>query len=343
MLIAEKFHPLPIMIWHLQSQQSPMNSSSIINVGAEFLQEMDMSSSKTSIYSALVANLLIATTKFVAAVITGSSAMVSEGIHSVVDTTNEFLLLLGIKKSKKKADDKRPFGYGKELYFWSFIVSILIFSVGAGISFYEGITHFQHPGLIENPLWNYIVLGVAFLFDGISFIIALKNFNKHRGQEAFWTTVTKSKDPTLFVVLFEDTADVLGLMVAFLGVYLGHVYKNPYFDGMASILIGVILTGVSILLTKESRSLLMGEIAPPETIKKVIQIAESNKTIERIEQHLSMVLSPKETLLILKPSIKKNVSAEDVIAAIRSIEQEIKTAFPHFKQIYIEPTKLDTT
>jgi cation diffusion facilitator family transporter len=302
-----------------------------------------MSSSKTSIYSALVANLLIATTKFVAAVVTGSSAMVSEGIHSVVDTSNEFLLLLGIKKSKKKADAKRPFGYGKELYFWSFIVSILIFSVGAGISFYEGITHFQHPALIKNPLWNYIVLGVALLFDGTSFIIAVKNFNTHRGKEAFWVSVTKSKDPTLFVVLFEDAADVLGLIVAFLGVYLGHVYKNAYFDGIASILIGVILTGVSISLTKESRSLLMGETAPPETIKKIIRIAESNKTIERVEQHLSMVLSPKETLLILRPVIKKNVSAADIVTAIQAIEHEIKAAFPHFRQIYIEPTQASSS
>ena len=297
-----------------------------------------MASSKTAIYSALAANFLIAITKFVAAIVTGSSAMVSEGIHSVVDTSNEILLLLGIRKSKRAPDAKRPFGYGKELYFWSFIVSIMIFGVGAGVSFYEGITHFQHPNAIENPLWNYIVLGVAFLFDGTSFIIALKNFNKHRGDLSFWTAVRKSKDPTSFVILFEDAADVLGLIVAFLGVYFGDLYGNPYLDGVASIIIGLILTGVSIVLTRESWSLLMGETAPMEVIEKVIRITESNSIIARVEQHLSMVLSPNEILLVLKPGIKSGATADEIVVAIQEIQEEIKTQFPDFKQVYIEPT-----
>jgi cation diffusion facilitator family transporter len=298
---------------------------------------MIMASSKIAIYSALIANLLIAITKFIAAAITKSSAMMSEGIHSVVDTSNEFLLLLGIRKSKKKADDKRPFGYGKELYFWSFIVSILIFGVGAGISFYEGITHLQHPELIRDPLWNYIVLSIAFVFDGISFIIALKNFNRHRGSQPFWRAVRKSKDPTSFVVLFEDAADVVGLTVAFLGVYLGHLYKNPYFDGIASMVIGVILTAVSLLLAKESRSLLMGEPAAPEIIDEVVKIARSNPAVKKIEEHLSMVLSPKEVLLILKPEIKESLSSSEIVEAIQSIKRNIQSRFPNFRQVYIEP------
>jgi cation diffusion facilitator family transporter len=296
-----------------------------------------MSSSKIAIYSALAANLLIAITKFIAAAITGSSAMLSEGIHSVVDTFNEVLLLFGIKRSKKKADDKRPFGYGKELYFWSFIVSILIFGVGAGISFYEGIMHLRHPEAITNPLWNYIVLGVAFLFDGISFIIALKNFNHHRGSQPFWQAVRKSKDPTSFVVLFEDAADVLGLLVAFLGVYLGQVLKNPYFDGIASLIIGGILTGVSLILTKESRSLLMGETASSKTIEKVIKIAESNSTVHTVQEHLSMVLSPEEILLVLKPAIHNDLSSVEITDAIQSIRKNIQMEFPDIRQVYIEP------
>ncbi|HET7896241.1 MAG TPA: cation diffusion facilitator family transporter, partial [Flavisolibacter sp.] len=236
-----------------------------------------MASSKTAIYSALVANLLIAITKFVAAAVTRSSAMVSEGIHSVVDTTNEILLLLGLKKSKKKADAQRPFGYGKELYFWSFIVSILIFGVGGGISFYEGVTHLQHPEPIRDPLWNYIVLGVAIVFDGTSFVIALKNFNRHRGDTPFWKAVKKSRDPSSFVVLFEDAADVLGLMIAFAGVYLGHRFNNPYFDGVASLLIGLLLTAVSLVLTRESRSLLMGETASPQALQQIVKMAEENE------------------------------------------------------------------
>jgi cation diffusion facilitator family transporter len=298
-----------------------------------------MASSKIAIYSALGANLLIAITKFIAAFSTKSSAMVSEGIHSVVDTSNEVLLLLGIRKSQKKADAQRPFGYGKELYFWSFIVSILIFSVGAGISFYEGITHLQHPEPVKNPFWNYMVLGAAFLFDGTSFIVALTNFNKHRDGQPFWSSVKRSKDPTSFVVLFEDAADVMGLFVAFAGVYLGHLLKNPYLDGVASIIIGSILTAVSIVLTKESRSLLMGETASPQLIQKVVTMAESNEAIEKIADQLSMVLSPNEILFILKPVIKQNISSDKLLQAIQSIKAAIMETYPNIKQLYIEPVE----
>lgn len=296
-----------------------------------------MASTKLAIYSALCANLLIAVTKFIAAIITRSSAMLSEGIHSVVDTLNEILLLVGIKKSHRKADAKRPFGYGKELYFWSFIVSILIFGVGGGISFYEGITHLQHPETIRDPLWNYIVLGFAFLFDGISFIISLKSFNAHRGDTAFWTAVRKSKDPSSFVVLFEDAADVLGLMVAFAGVFFGHLFHNPYFDGIASIIIGLILTAVSLVLSREIRSLLMGETASPQLLQQIVQIAETNDAIENVQQPLSMVLGPEEVLLILKPVIKKDLSSEEIIKAIESIKAVIQKEHSIIKQVYIEP------
>jgi divalent metal cation (Fe/Co/Zn/Cd) transporter len=213
----------------------------------------------------------------------------------------------------------------------------LIFGVGAGISFYEGITHIQHPHLIENPLWNYIVLGFAFLFDGISFIIALRNFNKHRGSQPFWASVKKSKDPTSFVVLFEDAADVLGLTVAFLGVYFGHLLKNPYFDGAASIIIGIILTGVSLVLTRESRSLLMGETAPPDVLKQVLVIVKSNPTVKNIQEHLSMVLSPDETLLVLRLNFKKDLSSMEITTAIQNMKREIQAAYPVIKQLYIEP------
>ena len=297
-----------------------------------------MSSSKLAIYSALIANFIIAITKFIAAAITGSSAMISEGIHSLVDTINEILLLLGLKKSKKKADAERPFGYGKELYFWSFVVSILIFGIGAGISFYEGITHLQHPEPISDPLWNYVVLGIAFLFDGISFIISLRGFNKSRGKTAFWKAVKRSKDPSSFVVLFEDGADVLGLLVAFAGVYFGHQYNNPYFDGVASLIIGVILTGISLILTTESRSLLMGETASPQLLKETKDIAESNDAVVKVKDQLSMILAPDETLLILKADFKKDLSAEQISKASDWIRQRINHKFPVVKQIFIEPS-----
>jgi cation diffusion facilitator family transporter len=296
-----------------------------------------MPTSKLPVYSALAANLLIAISKFIAAGVTGSSAMISEGIHSLVDSFNELLLLLGINKSKKPADEKRPFGYGKELYFWSFIVSILIFSVGGGISFYEGMSHIQHPVPITNPLWNYIVLGSAFIFDGISFVIAFREFNKYKGKKKIWEAVRKSKDPGSFIVLFEDTADLLGLLVAFAGVYLGHLLNNPYLDGIASIIIGLILISISALLIRESRSLLMGETAEPFILNDVILLAKSDMAVNKAFRPLSMYFSPEEIFLVVTISFKENLSGKDISQAIVRIKRSIKEKYPEIKQLFIQP------
>lgn len=297
-----------------------------------------MPSSKIPIYSALAANLAIAVTKFIAASVTGSSAMISEGIHSLVDTINEVFLLLGISKSKKKPDEKRPFGYGKELYFWAFIVSILIFGLGGGISFYEGITHLQHPSPLSNPFWNYIVLGIAFVFDGISFITAVKEFNRQRGTLPFWLAVKRSKDPSTFVVLFEDAADLIGLIVAFLGIYLGHYFNNPYFDGIASIIIGVILTLISLLLARESRSLLMGESVDNSILARVISIVEADESVTSVPSSpLSMYLAPEEIILVLKPVFKSKLTTEEITDSIERIKVNIKKSCPTIARIFIEP------
>jgi len=297
-----------------------------------------MPASKIPVYSALAANLAIAITKFVAAGITGSSAMISEGIHSLVDTSNEILLLLGMNKSKKPADKNRPFGYGKELYFWAFIVSILIFGLGGGISFYEGITHLQHPSSITNPMWNYIVLGFAFVFDGISFITALKEFNRQRKFLPFWKAVKRSKDPSTFVVLFEDAADLLGLIVAFLGVYLGHLFNNPYFDGIASVVIGIILTVISILLARESRSLLMGESIDESILNEVITLAQTDPAVSLINQNpLSMYMAPEEIILLMPVVFKSHLSTPDLTEAIDRIKIQIQNNFPSITKIFITP------
>jgi cation diffusion facilitator family transporter len=298
-----------------------------------------MASSKLPLYSALAANLLIAATKFIAAGVTGSSAMVSEGIHSIVDTLNEILLLLGIRRSKKAPDKKRPFGYGKELYFWSFIVSILIFGVGGGISFYEGVTHIQHPVHITNPLWNYIVLGAALLFDGISFVIALTNFNRMRGEVPFWPAVRKSKDPSTFVVLFEDAADVMGLLVALAGVYFGHRFNAPWLDGIASIMIGLVLTAVSVVLTRESRSLLMGETASAQVLDEVVQITKADPAIRDVQWPLSMYLGPEEIILVLPVAFREDLSTLSIVEASARIKSSINGKFSYFKQIFIEPQR----
>ena len=296
-----------------------------------------MASSKLPIYTALAANLAIAITKFVAAGATGSSAMVSEGIHSLVDTANEVLLLLGIRRSRRPADENRPFGYGKELYFWSFIVSLLIFAVGGGVSFYEGITHLQHPEPIENPQWNYLVLGIALVLDGISLVTALREFNRQRGSEPFWRAVRRSKDPATFVVLFEDAADVLGLVVAFLGVWLGHTLRNPYLDGIASMVIGLILMAVAVLLTRESRSLLMGESAEPAVLDGVMALTGSDPAVARVTRPLSMYLGPEEIILLLPVAFREELTTAEINRAVERIRAAIQRAYPAIRQLFVQP------
>ncbi|HYJ64624.1 MAG TPA: cation diffusion facilitator family transporter [Parafilimonas sp.] len=300
-----------------------------------------MESSKLPIYSALIANIAIAVTKFIAAAITGSSAMISEGIHSVVDTANELLLLLGIAKSKKPADKKRPFGYGRELYFWSFIVSILIFGVGGGIAFYEGVTHLQHPHTIENPMWSYIVLTASLIFNLVSFFIALKAFNKNR-KDNVWQTIKKSKDPSNIVILFEDAGDVLGVAVALAGVYFGYKYQNPYYDGIASIIIGIILTAISFLLARESRSLLMGESVDESIIDAVIKMSEKDEAIEKVFYPLTVYLSPEEIVLVLETVFKDDLNTRQINEAIERIQIKIQKQYPNIKQIFIEPHFADS-
>ncbi|MBD2752777.1 cation diffusion facilitator family transporter [Spirosoma validum] len=302
-----------------------------------------MASTKTAVYTALAANLAIAITKFIAAGVTGSSAMVSEGIHSLVDTLNEVLLLLGMKRSQRPPDDKRPFGYGRELYFWSFIVSVLIFAVGGGVSFYEGVTHLQHPNPIENPTWNYIVLGVALILDGTSLVTALRAFNEQRGSQPFWSAVKSSKNPATFVVLFEDASDVLGLIIAFLGVFLGHELNNPYFDGAASILIGILLTAVSVLLTRESRSLLMGEAADPTIVQNIITTTEANPGVLRSIRAITFQMGPDEIVVIQQVAFRFDISSKDTVQAMAQVRQAVQESEPSVRQVFIEPVFLSTS
>ncbi|RAK00556.1 cation diffusion facilitator family transporter [Larkinella arboricola] len=299
-----------------------------------------MASTKTAIYTALGANLAIAVTKFIAAGVTGSSAMVSEGIHSLVDTLNEVLLLLGMNRSQKPADEKRPFGYGRELYFWSYVVSVLIFAVGGGVSFYEGITHWQHPNPIENAQWNYIVLGIAIVLDTTSLVTAVKAFNAQRGSQPFWSAVKTSKDPATFVVLFEDASDVIGLVLAFLGVFLGHQLNNPYLDGAASILIGLLLTAVSILLARESRSLLMGEGADPAIVQKTAALTEADPDVMTLLQTLTFQMGPEQIVLIQRVVFQPDLKTEAIAEGITRLRQTLQAAEPTIRQVFIEPARL---
>ena len=286
---------------------------------------------------ALAADLGIAAIKFIAAAFTGSSAMISEGIHSVIDSVNQVLLLVGLKQSQKKADEERPFGYGKELYFWSFIVSLLIFTLGGCISFYEGLKRFKRPAGTEDQVLNYIVLAMAFVFTAISAVITLKKFNKQRGKLNFFESIRESKDPSVFIVLLGDLGDLIGLVIAFLGVYLGHVLHNPYYDGVASMIIGVVLVVISLILIHESRSLLMGETISRKTMRKIITLAESDPSIIKVKQHFSMYMAPEEVVLQLIAVFKKDLTTQEITEAIGRIIKNIQQDFPRVKQIFIEP------
>ncbi|OON68221.1 cation diffusion facilitator family transporter [Hymenobacter sp. CRA2] len=298
-------------------------------------------SSKTAIIAALSANLAIATIKFVAAAFTGSSAMLAEGIHSVVDTANEWLLLLGLRKSQRPASEQRPFGYGRELYFWSFIVAVCIFGIGGGISVYEGVQHLRHPTEMSNPLWNYVVLGVAFCFDGASFVVALRTFNAQRAASgmSFWAAFRASKDPSLFVVLFEDAADLLGLIVAFLGVFLSHQLNNPYLDGVASLLIGVILVIVALLLLRENKSLLLGEPAEPALRAQVVALAQADEAVHAVGAPLSTYLSPHEVLLVLPVTFEPALTAAQVTTAVARLQTNIKEHYADVQHVFVQPVE----
>lgn len=297
---------------------------------------MSAHQSKKVIYAALVGNSLIAVCKFIAGGITGSSAMLSEAIHSVVDSGNQLLLLYGIRKSNKAPDDKHPFGYGMELYFWTFVVAILIFAIGSGLSLYKGFIHVQHPEPINSPYVNYVVLLLSMVFEGVAWKIAYKEFNKSRGDMPIFKAIQRSKDPTIFTVLFEDTAAMIGLAIAFLGVAGSHLLGLHVLDGVASIGIGIVLALVAILLAIESKGLLIGEGADPDVIKELREYLQGDVRIKRTNELLTMHFGPNEILLNASLDFEDGLSAETVEAAISEFESEIKGKFPSIRRVFIE-------
>jgi len=292
--------------------------------------------SKKVIYAALAGNALIAVTKFGAAAMTGSSAMLSEAIHSVVDTGNQGLLLHGLRRAKRPADEQHPFGYGMELYFWTFVVAILIFAVGAGISIYEGIINLLDPHPVTSPHINYIVLGLAMVFEAGAWWIAFRDFRPASGRLSFLAAVRSSKDPTVFTVLFEDSAAMLGLIAAFLGIALGQALDLPELDGVASIVIGVILALTAILLAYESKGLLIGEGASPQVLSGVRKIVGNKPGIDRVNELLTMHLGPEDVLLTLSLDFEDRLSSGQVEETITELEDEIKGAFPQVSRVFIE-------
>jgi cation diffusion facilitator family transporter len=297
---------------------------------------MAASSSKTVIYAALIGNGLIAITKFIAAAFTGSAAMLSEAVHSVVDTGNQGLLLYGIKRSNRPPDDRHPFGYGMELYFWAFVVAILIFAGGAGISIYHGVEKILHPHPVENAYVNYIVLALAMVFEAFAWWVAFRAFQVAKGKLGYFEAVRRSKDPALFTVLFEDSAAMLGLIVAMVGIALGQWLDMPILDGVASVLIGVILAVTAALLAYEAKGLLIGEGVEPEVKEGVLAILNRQDDILRVNELRSMHLGPEEVLLTISVDFASGLSADQVEAAISTMEREIKSGYPDVKRLFIE-------
>jgi cation diffusion facilitator family transporter len=298
-----------------------------------------MAESKLAIYGAIAANVAIAATKFVVAGITGSSAMLSEGIHSAVDTFNGVLLLVGIRLSQRPPTVEHPFGHGKELYFWSLIVAVLIFGLGGGVSFYEGIQHIRHPEPMRDPTWNYVVLGLAVLFEGASFLVALRQFRAQSRGAPFWRALEQSKDPTTYTVLAEDSAALLGLAVAALGIYFSHRLDLPALDGAASVVIGLLLAGVAVLLISQARGLLIGEGIRPETARAIRSLAMEQPSVSEVGRVLSMYIGPDDVLAIVDVNFKDGTATGDAADAISAIEQQVRARFPMIRRLFIEASE----
>jgi cation diffusion facilitator family transporter len=262
--------------------------------------------------------------------------MIAEGVHSLVDTVNELLLLYGIYSSNKERDKHHPFGYGRELYFWSFIVAILIFALGAGVSFYEGYIHIKEPAISGNMHWNYIVLGCSMVFEGTSFVIALRQFRKTQGDESLWSAIVKSKDPPDFMVLFEDGAALLGLLVVLVCLVVGHVTGNPYLDGVASLLVGVILTAASALLARESRSLLIGEGISQKTEKAIIDMVKKDPSVVGAPRIFSIYQSPDEVLLLVLLTFKPELTVAVMTDKVEAIKENIRRQYPKIAYIIVQ-------
>ena len=301
--------------------------------------------STIAVIAAIAANIAIGIVKFIASAISGSSAMFSEGVHSIVDSGNGLLVLLGIQRAKKPADPVHPFGHGKELYFWTMVVAILIFALGGGVSMWEGIQAIKAVGpdtKLGDPTMAYIVLIASMILEGVSWTVAVKQFNLARGKTSPLKFIKEAKDPSLYTVVLEYTAAELGLILAFLGLTLGHVLNNPYLDGIAAVLIGVLLASVAVILLRETKGLLIGEGLNLSEIEEVQQIVEGDPAIERCGRVLSMYMGPENLVVAIDAGFKGGIPSDEIPAAIDRIEAGIKSRFPQAKSVFVEAEGLKT-
>jgi len=294
-------------------------------------------SSKKVIYAALIGNLLVAATKFAAAAITGSSAMLSEAVHSLVDTGNEVLLLHGLRRAARPPDQSHPFGHGREIYFWSFVVALSVFALGSGVSLYEGIHHVREPVPITRPVVNYVVLALALVFEGASWRVAFKEFRGEKGQQTFLEAARRSKDPTTFMVLFEDSAAVLGLVIALAGTLAAELLDRPAFDGVASIAIGILLALVAAFLARESKGLLIGEPAQSEVSDAICAIVTAQPGIERANGLFTVHVGPRQVVAGITVDFRDDLTARQVEDIVARVEARVRQAHPEIVSLLIKP------
>jgi len=297
----------------------------------------ESSSSKIAIYAALAGNLLVALTKFVAAALSGSSSMLSEGIHSLVDTGNEVLLLYGLRRAQRRPTTAHPLGYGRELYFWSFIVAVLLFALGAGVSIYQGISRIRAPEPIEHLALNYIVLGLSFVFEGVSWRVSQRAFAAAKGELGWWEAVRRSKDPSKFIVLFEDTAALIGIVIAAAGLYLAESLRLPVFDGIASLLIGLVLAVTAALLARESKGLLIGERADSRTAAAIEALAADEPGVVSANGLLTVQLAPDQIVAALSLEFDDGLATPQIEHAVAAIEQRVRAKHPEVTALFVKP------
>lgn len=296
-----------------------------------------MSESRSTVYVAIAANLVIAAAKLTAAALGGSSAMASEAVHSFVDSANDGLLLVGMRRSRRQADAAHPFGYGHELYFYSMIVAVVIFGAGGAVSVYEGVLHVLEPEPARAVTLSYGVLAVAFVVEGISEIVAIRNFMREKGDEALWPAVRASKNPTTFMVLFEDAAALIGVVIAAAGLYCSTHFAMPVFDGIASILIGATLCAVALLLLRETRGLLLGEAADPEVLERLRRALGADPDVRHVGRLLTMHMAPHQILVNAEVHFRPGLASSELVEVLRRAEKRMRQAQPDITNIFIEP------
>jgi cation diffusion facilitator family transporter len=303
---------------------------------------MPASGSHRVVYVALGGNLMIAIAKFVAAGISGSSAMLSEGVHSLVDTVNELLLLYGLRRAALPPDRTHPFGHGRELYFWSFIVALLVLAMGAGVSFYEGVMHTRRPEPVARPLINYLVLAVSFAFEGTSWCVALREFRARKGRLGYFEAFRLSKDPATFTVLLEDSAALLGLLVALIGLVGAQLFDLPVLDGIASIGIAGVLAMSAMLLARETKGLLIGEPAHPVVSNAILAIAAADEGVRCANGVLTVQMGPNQVVATLSAEFEDALTTPQIEACINRIEKQAKIAHPEIVSLFIKPQTAET-